>query len=194
MNQPEFIQEMAAFTKGGERMVPEAWEGDESVITSHFRHWRKVAGLLTRGVPTLDVGCGCGMGSRIYSLATGARVVAIDRPEVAAMAAKLYSTPGVLFCGCDLRTTGDLLRVPYLLEFGNVVCMDLLEHLEDADYDRTLRDMANVGKPEAHYWLSVPIKPDGVDKCSWHRRTWPTKKHFLSDVGRFLDTGRITFV
>lgn len=91
----------------------------------HFAHWDEVTKFLQRGEDktTIDVGCGCGMSSRIYSLTTNGPVLAVDKPEVVGWSARLYPTPGVSFQGADLAGEWEFGK------FDNIVCIDVIEHI-----------------------------------------------------------------
>lgn len=109
----------------GERMVPEFITGGLSCVRDHFAHWAEVTKFLQRGEDktTIDVGCGCGLSSRIYSLTTNGPVLAVDKPEVVGWSARLYPTPGVSFQGADLAGEWEFGK------FDNIVCIDVIEHI-----------------------------------------------------------------
>jgi 2-polyprenyl-3-methyl-5-hydroxy-6-metoxy-1,4-benzoquinol methylase len=167
----------------GERMVPEAFVGGIDNVISHFEHWSDMADMLREGERLLEIGCGCGMPSRIYSLRTHCEVVAVDKPEVIAVSSVMYRTPGVTFVGHDFNEPFDLGT------FDVVICVDVIEHIVNKDV--LLQSLANADNGNTRWLLSVPIGPD---KNSWHVTHWATAEDFANDISRFLPMDRVTVI
>jgi len=183
ITQSEYLVELKTWANG-ERMVPEAFVGGIDNVYSHFCHWLEASKRLVPGKRVLDVGCGCGLPARIYSIATNSEVVAIDKPEAIKWSRILYPTPGVTFVEVDLANGFDVGK------FDNIVCIDVIEHIEQSGYDVFLRSLGNSGTAEARWILSVPIRTD-EDKNVWHKRSWKSREEFLLDVSRFIPKDRI---
>ncbi|SFH79625.1 Methyltransferase domain-containing protein [Collimonas sp. OK307] len=100
----------------------------------------------------LDIGCGDG-GNSLFCANHGAHVIVadIDAAKVESTMQRLAETPARLVQGI----VGD--ANPLKLEDGiasKVVCMEVLEHVDDTA--QFLSELVRVGKPGAHYLLSVP--------------------------------------
>ena len=178
--QAAYLRAMAAWANG-ERMVPEAFVGGLNNVVSHLAHWQDMANLLREGERLLEIGCGSGFPARVYSLRTRCEVVAVDKPEVIAISAVAYPTPGVRFVGHDLNEPFDF---GY---FDAVIAVDVLEHI--ADLDTLLKNLSLCDTGNTRWQLCVP-----VGDCSpndWHLQHWETREAFLSVVGRYLPIERI---
>ena len=180
MTQQEYLDGMKTWADG-ERLVPEKFVGRINNVINHFLHWEAVCQILQPGT-TIDVGCGCGMSSRIYSLALGAPVIAVDKPDVVKWSSVAYPTPGVKFVGCDLASQWDFGK------FDNVVCIDVIEHIAEEHYVDFLKSLAGAGHRESKWILTTPI---GEDNNPWHLRSWLSMRSFLDDVGRYIPVERI---
>jgi hypothetical protein len=184
--QREYLDAMMTWANG-ERMVPENFVGGLSNVNVHFAHWEAVANLLHEGERLIELGCGCGLPARIYSLRTRCAVVAMDQPAAIEMAQRCYPTPGVVFFGADFNEP---------LEVGKydvVVCTDVLEHVQEKDV--LLQTMAGCDTGQTRYILTVPIGPtQESDPNPWHLHWWATVEEFLADVGRFLPLERVVVV
>ena len=183
MTQQEYLDGMKQWANG-ERFVPEKFVGRVNNWLNHMLHWEAVCQVLQAG-SIIDVGCGCGMSSRIYSLCMGVPVLAVDKPDVVKWSSIAYLTPGVEFVGCDLASKWDFGK------FDNVVCIDVIEHIGDEHYVDFLKSLGNAGHRESKWILTTPIGEDGNP---WHLRSWPSIKAFLDDVGRYIPAKRIVRV
>lgn len=168
----------------GKRFVPEAFVGGIENVTSHFIHWQRVSELLNPGERVIEVGCGCGLSSRIYSLKTQYVVVAVDRLEVVVMSKQMYPTPGVHFAPADFNTEW----VPNAWKglFDVVVCVDVIEHVQNKDV--MLSNLAILGHEQTRWILTTPIGPDDVP---WHVHHWESVEVFLDDVCRYLPREKV---
>jgi 2-polyprenyl-3-methyl-5-hydroxy-6-metoxy-1,4-benzoquinol methylase len=187
MTQKEYIEHIKKINTG-ERMVAEAWTGDISVIHSHFCHWYRVLPFLRKYITTLDIGCGAAYCSRIYTEST---VYAIDRPDVIEEVQHINPTPGVVFKPIDFMKEYNLEAWEII---GNVVCIDVLEHLPNPYYGKLLNELNRVSDKDTVFIFSVPIHVDGKDNCSFHCRIWKTKEEFLEEVKKFLPNKKVIFV
>lgn len=185
MTQAEYLKQMEWWADG-ERFVPEAFVGGLDNLYSHFAHWQDIASKLNEGERAIEVGCGCGLSSRIYSLKTQCPLVAVDKKAVADFSTAAYPTPGVSFYGADFNTYW----VPENWNIYDVViCVDVIEHV--AAKDVMLENLAALGHGKTRWILSVPI---GDDQVPWHVHHWQSIDEFLADVGRYLPLERVTRV
>ena len=77
----------------------------------------------------LDLGCGAGLGTYLYSL-LAKRVIAVDYDALALKEAEAWPYPrqNVEFLNLDITNPADLQRLPAV---DVVVAMEVLEHIED---------------------------------------------------------------
>ena len=185
MTQAEYLKQMEWWADG-ERFVPEAFIGGMSNVNSHFVHWQRVQELLNEGDRAIEVGCGCGLSSRIYSLKTKCELVAVDKPEVVSLSQQMYPTPGVTFHGADFNTDWYRKRMG---KFDVVVCVDVIEHVQNKEV--MLSNLAILGHEQTRWILTTPIGPDDVP---WHVHHWESVEEFLDDVCRYLPRERVVRV
>lgn len=184
MTQEEYLKHMRSWADG-ERMVPEAAVGGLDNVVSHFTHWYRIAELLNEGDRVVEIGCGCGLPARIYSLKTQAPVVAVDKADVVALSRVFYPTPGVSFVVADFNNDLWLVPVKERGPFDVVVCVDVIEHVHNKGL--FLSCLQALGGTETRYIVTTPI---GDDDIPWHIHHWGTLKDFLDDVCRFLPRER----
>ena len=182
MTQEEYIEAMKRWGNG-ERMVPEAYVGGFENVCNHFAHWLDVQSRINKGDYVVEVGCGCGMSSRIYSLKSETQLSAIDKLEVIEICKIAYPTPGVIYSGIDLNKP----NWAYDAGADVVVCIDVIEHVENKDI--FLNELAILANEKTRYILSTPV---GDDEISWHIHHWQSIEEFMDDVCRFLPRERVT--
>ena len=185
MTQQEYLQGMKQWADG-ERLIPEAFTGGISNVMSHFSHWQQVSELLNEGDKAIEVGCGCGMSSRIYSLKTKRPFVAIDKPEVVQFSRMLYPTPGVLYGGADFNEDAWAWQLRKTERFDAVICVDVIEHVQQKEV--FLESLASLGHEKTRWIITAPI---GEDQNPWHVHHWKSVEEFLDDVCRYIPVERI---
>lgn len=181
MTQEEYLRNMEWWADG-ERFVPDMFVGGLDNVHSHFAHWENIASMLHEGEKAIEIGCGCGLSSRIYSLRTKTRFVAVDKPEVVKMSSQMYPTPGVEYVGADFNTRWAIKGCP----FDVVICVDVIEHVREKDL--FLKALASLGHSQTRWIVTTPI---GDDDIPWHLYHWSSVEEFLDDVCRYLPRERV---
>ena len=130
-----------------ERYVPELMRG-ELLEAEHVARYRWAASLAD-GRRVLDAGCGMGYGAAMLLTAGASEVVGVDLAEAVLDAARPTMPAGVVLGVGDMRALdaddGS---------FGLVVCMEVIEHMEDPD--AVLDELARVVSPDGFLALSSP--------------------------------------
>jgi len=170
-------------------MVPEVYSGGLMNVYDHFAHWQDISSRLNKDEFIIEVGCGCGLSSRIYSLKTEKPMYAVDKPNVVRMSAQMYPTPGVTYVGCDFNESWvyDNIKIHGMLDV--VICVDVIEHIENKDL--FLSELAKLPSDKGRFIICVPI---GEDDNSWHVNHWQSTEEFMDDICRFLPRERVTKV
>jgi SAM-dependent methyltransferase len=133
----------------GERYVPERHRGT-SVEIEHQARYRWAA-TLVEGKEVLDAGCGTGWGAGILARAGAARVIGVDRSELAITHGQAGLEDLV-----ELRL-GDLCALDLPDEsFDVVVCFEAIEHLEDPS--SALDHFRRVLRPDGLLIVSTPVR------------------------------------
>lgn len=150
--------------------------------------WHWIERYMPRGVRTLDAGCGTGyMTRRLASL--GNETVGLEHDATLADFARSTLANEAWQVPVHQMPLGDG-SVRQLGEFGAMICLDVLEHIED---DRAaLRDLAAVLRPEGVLLISVPAMPALYGKRDEHighfRRYSPAMlRALIADAGLRLD-------
>jgi len=124
---------------------------DRREIT-HLFHRRKidrVFRLVREGEAVLDVGCGPGVLLNLLESRRACRVTGLDiRREHVALARRI--------CRSGKFLVGDAREFHLRAAFDCVCCLDLVEHFEPRDLDRTLERLARHVKPGGRLILTHP--------------------------------------
>ncbi len=115
-------------------------------------------GILYTGFPVnaedvvVDIGCGDG-GAALFCANRGAHVICADisADKVASTLERLSSTPARKVEGV-VSDANPLLIADAVA--SKVICMEVIEHVEDPAH--FLSELVRIGKPGAHYLLTVP--------------------------------------
>ncbi|HUT75453.1 MAG TPA: class I SAM-dependent methyltransferase [Armatimonadota bacterium] len=175
----------------GEFMFPEHWAmvGNIGTIASHIHHYNAVANAIEAADDVLDVGCGCGLATRLYRLQTTGRVVAVDRPPAIDIARSLYYSPGVEYWSQDFVEEA----LPEG-EFDVAVLTEVYEHLPEAVGHKVVGEIAARLRPEGRLYMSVPLLSRGEQQASKnfanHCRDWADEEAVLDEVAGMLSAGQ----
>ena len=175
----------------GEFMLPEHWAmvGNGPTIGSHFTHYAMLARQIGPEDDVLDLGCGCGLATRIYRLHTSGRVVAVDRPPAIDIAHFGYPTPGVEYVACEF-TTDALPRG----QFDLVAFTEVYEHLDEALGHRVIEQVAERLRPCGRLLMSVPLLSRGPRQAAanfrHHVRDFTDEAAVLGEVADILRVGQ----
>lgn len=103
------------------------------------------------GARVLDIGCGGGILSEALA-AAGARVVGIDATAAVIDVARRHASAGALAIDYVVATSGEL-DATFSAAFDVVVCMELVEHVPDAD--ALIGDCARLVRPGGQVFFST---------------------------------------
>ncbi|MGH9581910.1 MAG: class I SAM-dependent methyltransferase [Bryobacteraceae bacterium] len=148
---------------------------------SRFNHWMADTILPFVGDEVLEIGAGIGNLTRL--LCTGRRrymVTDLDGEYVNRVAALMRSRPNVTTAVCDVSNTRDF--EPFREQMDTVVCLNVLEHIEDDM--AALRNIYSALKPGGRAILLVPRGPHAFgsfDRILGHFRRY-TKAEFETKI------------
>ncbi len=146
----------------GERVVPEAQEGDP-ILAEHLLRYI-FSRQLVKGKTVLDVACGSGYGSRMLSEAGATTVYGVDIDERTIRYAEAhYGAPNIRFRRADAQ------HLPFEKHMFDVaVSFESIEHVRDAT--QFLREVKRVLRPDGILLLSTPNKTTSQISNPFHAR------------------------
>ena len=140
-----------------------------------------IRSFLSDGTRILDVGSGCGLGTRAYFICTGVPVIAIDRADSHRLGEMLYPCPGVIRVVADVQDElhdDVLFHAPY-----DVVTMtNVYEHISAADAEQACANIDQVTTDDGVVVITVPTWPEGDDPNPFHLRTFRSKDEALDEI------------
>ena len=196
MTAAEWRQEVV-WRMTGECMIPEHTlqtpnphrdapiNGNEGGVPNLMAHCMFYADIirsfLGEGARVLDVGSGCGIGSRSYFIHTGQPVVAIDRGDAHWVADRFYPCPGVYRVVASIEDDlSDIVlsHAPY-----DVVAMtEVYEHISEDASERACANIDRVTADDAVVAITVPVWPVGDDPNPHHLRTFRSKEEAIVEI------------
>ena len=159
--------------------------------TIHWTQQRALSDLLTdvHGMDVLDVGCGIGRWS-IRMAAAGARVVGLDLSRTMTEAAYRRSIEAGVTCEFLTGSAADL-RLER--QFNRILCVTVLQHLNDAELRRTLANFHHMLAPGGTIVL-MEVAPDtprsDCDTDVFTSRTLDDYQSAFAAAGLFLEEQR----
>jgi len=174
----------------GEFAWPEVWatRGNSATVASHLRHYATVAAHLQPADSVIDVGCGCGLATRIYRLHVGGRVVAVDRPPAITVARNYYPMPGVEYHSIEFSRN----ELPEG-EFDVAIMLEVLEHLQAEVGAAVLQQIAARLRQNGRLYFSVPLLSRGnrpASEVKHHVRDFADPDAALAEATRYLFAGQ----
>lgn len=131
--------------------------GAEKVVGwSHARRFRLGRNLVEpyAGRRFLDYGCGDGSFlAFVHDLFPVAVGTDVDPGQINYCAKRFSEAAGLTFV-----LTDELVETRHAGTYGVVVCMDVLEHCLEEDWDTVLRDLARLASPSGVIIISVPVE------------------------------------
>jgi 2-polyprenyl-3-methyl-5-hydroxy-6-metoxy-1,4-benzoquinol methylase/glycosyltransferase involved in cell wall biosynthesis len=131
-----------------ERYVPSTWS--EIAEYEHFPRYALACRFAT-DLKVLDFGCGTGYGTAILAAHADSAVgVDIDASALE-WAGRCHRLPNLSF-----QRSVDFLACYVDQTFDMVTCFEMIEHVSEADQDRTIQALARVLRPEGLLFISTP--------------------------------------
>jgi len=138
---------------------PYHWKGDEPKMAFHYKVARK---YLKNKNKVLDVGCGDGVLLKLLPNAVGL--------EISEKAIKFCRDKGLK----NKIVKGSCLALPFKAhEFDGAAFLEVIEHLEEEDVKKALKELHRVVKKDGIIVLSTPQR---IPTLEWHIN--PVKKYF----------------
>lgn len=134
-------------SSAGDRLVVRSWEeistaGNLPYTLEAYRYFW--VGPKVKGKKVLDLGCGSGYGSYYLSLHASS-VLGIDKDlEAIEWAKKCFHHPNLEFL------VGDALNLQLASKFDVIVCVEVLEHLEEEDQTKLIERIHSLCSEKAY--------------------------------------------
>lgn len=155
-------------------------------VNQELQPWHHLAMLLCpqaaiyRSLPDIRgtvLEVGFGTGSQVMQYAHKANWVTATEIELKAVewARKMWPLPNVEWCEHDICESAE-----FLVEFDTILCIEVLEHVEDPE--QALRNLGKALKPGGVAWISVPR---GRNENELHQWAWD-EADFESDLSKFF--------
>lgn len=163
----------------GERPVVKSLE---DATEQQIYYTKMILPLIKNNSDILDVGCGSGYQTFVFSFHTKGRVVGVDYSKTAIDFAKNYQNSNLTFVHLNA------LKIDLLEKFDLITCQDILEHLDKKDQPTFIRKAYNHLKPGGVLYILTTdkeAKDPLFHQYHKHEFTLSELKQFLKEnIGR----------